>query len=144
MLRLDRGAMSRSASGFGHYQIVAMNDLIAATVPEDLGNFTTLVAGEAPNIGARIGRKAAADLAAGRGTDNDGVAALERAFDRDQASRQQTGAAAERPGCAVIDNNRAGRIDRSGDPRLARRPWPSPRQEQCRSGACLDRGERAR
>src|SRR5215470_18493548 len=130
MLRLDRGAISRSASGFGHYQIVAMNDLIAATVPEDLGNFTTLVAGDAPNIGARIGREAAADLVAGPGTDNDGVAALERAFDRDQARRQQAGAAAERPNCAVIDNNRAGRIDRSGDPRLACRSRLSARQKQ--------------
>src|SRR5262249_39654927 len=127
--RFGRGAASRPASGLGHYQIVAMNDLVAATVPEDLGNFTTLVPGDAPNIAARISRKTATDPAPGRGADKDGVAALEGAFDRDQARGQQTGAAAERPGCAVIDNDRARGIDCSGDPRLARRPRLSPRQK---------------
>src|ERR1700753_2146835 len=111
--------MSRMSSGVSPHQIVAMNDLVAATVPEDLGNFTTLMAGDAPDIGARISREAATGLGAGAGTDDHGVAALEDALDRDDPGRQQARAALQRPGCAVIDDHRSARIDRTGDPSLA-------------------------
>src|SRR5436853_3653075 len=98
-----------------------MNDLIAATVPQDLRDFTTLVAGNPADVGARICRQAAAGFGAGPGPDDDRVAALEAALDRDDAGGQQARAALQRSGRAVIDDDRAGGIDRARDPRLSGR-----------------------
>src|SRR6516165_23656 len=139
-----RAPMSRLSSAFSHHQIVAMNDLIATTVPEDVCNFTTLVACNATDIGARIGRKAATELSARASPDDNRVAALKNTFDRDHASRQKARAAPERCGGAVIDNYCAGWTDRACVPRLARRPRLSARHEQGRSVARLDRSERPR
>ena len=74
----------------------------------------------------------------------DAVAALEGALDRDDAGRQQALAAAQRARRAVIDDQRAGRVDRAGDPRLARRARLAAGQEQGGAAAGLDRGERRR
>src|SRR5262245_4750841 len=93
---LDRVPASRSSSAFGHHQIVAMNDLIATTVPEDLGDFTPLVARNPPYIGARIGRETSRGLDAGAGAYDHRVAALEGALDADYTRRQQARAAAQR------------------------------------------------
>src|ERR1700719_4936849 len=119
-----------------------MNNLIASTVPEYLGNFTTLVTGDAPDIGARICRKAATGLGAGPGADDHRVATFENALHRDHAGRQQACAALQRPGRAVIDDDRAGWIDCSGDPSLARRARLAAWQEQGRPLTRLQRGER--
>src|SRR6516162_4656724 len=78
-----------SSSAFGHYQIVAMNDLVAPTVAEDAGNFTTLVTSDAADVGARIGREAAPGLAAGAGANDHRIAAFENPLDRNDSGRQQ-------------------------------------------------------
>src|SRR5437899_5215211 len=98
-----------------------MNDLVAPTVAEDAGNFTTLVAGDASDIVARIGRQAAPRLDAGTGADDDRVAALEHTLDCDDAGGQQALAAPQRACCTIVDGQRARRIDGPGDPPLARR-----------------------
>src|ERR1700722_15847021 len=139
-----RVSAPRLSSGFGYHQIVAMNNLVASTVPEYLGNFTTLVTGDAPDIGARISREATAGLDAGAGADDHRVAALEDALDSDDSGRQEARAALQRSSRTVIDDHRAGRIDRTGDPRFARRPRFAPRQEQGCPVACLEGGERPR
>src|SRR6516164_2645124 len=131
-----------SSLGFGHHQIIAMNDLIATTVPEDAGDFTTLVAGDASDIGARIGRQTTPRFAAGAGANDHCVAAFEASLDIDHASRQETRAAAQSSSGAVIDNHRTGWIDRTGDPRLACRAGLSARQKQRRSAAGLDCSKR--
>ena len=98
-----------------------MDDLIAATVPEDLGDFTTLMAGYPPDVGARISRKSATGLGAGPGADNDRVTAFENTLDRDDACRQKARPTLQCPGRSIVDDDRPGRIDGRGDPRLARR-----------------------
>src|ERR1700731_4959383 len=119
-----------------------MNNLVASTVPEYLGNFTTLVTGDAPDIGARISREATTGLDAGAGADDHRVAALEDALDSDDSGRQEARAALQRSSRAVIDDHRAGRIDCSGDPSLARRARLGAWQEQGRPLTRLQRGER--
>src|SRR6266436_4394404 len=114
---------------FGHHQIVAMNDLVAPTVAEDAGNFTTLVAGYAPDIIARIGRQSAPGLDAGAGADNDRVAALERTLDRDDAGGQEALAAAQGARRTIVDGQSARGIEGPDDPRLARRTRLATRQE---------------
>src|SRR6266478_5320661 len=106
MWRSGRVLMCRSSSGFGHHQIVAMNDLIATTVPEDVGDFTTLVAGNATDIGARVGREPAARFGAASAAYDHRVAALEGAFNGDHTGRQEARAAPQGSGCPVIDNHR--------------------------------------
>src|SRR5208282_6787134 len=113
MSRPARAGVSLSSSAFGHHQIVAMNDLIATTVAEDAGNFTTLVAANTPDIGARIGREAAPGLDPGARADNDGVAPLEDAFDRDDAGGQKALAAPQRVGRPVVDGQCAPWVDRT-------------------------------
>src|SRR5512133_3967874 len=133
---------SRSSSGLGHHQVVAMNDLIATTVTEDVGDFTTLVPGDATDIGARIGRKTASRFAARPGADYHCVAALENPFDADHAGGQQAGAASKRPGGAVVDDDRAGRVDGCRDPSLARRTRLSASEKQGGSATRRDCGQR--
>ena len=50
---------------------------------------------------------------------------------------------AQRADRAVVDDERARRVDRAGDPALARRARLAARQEQVAARAGLDRGERA-
>src|SRR5262245_31949301 len=121
-----------------------MNDLIATTVAEDVGDFTTLVASDAMDIGARIGRKTASRFAARPGADYHRVSALENPFDADHAGGQQAGAASERPRGAVVDDDRAGRVDGRRDPSLARRTRLSAREKQGGPAARRYRGQRPR
>src|SRR5947199_10430897 len=99
-----------------------MNDLVAPTVAEDAGNFTTLVAGDAFDIVARIGRQAAPCLDAGAGADDDRVAALEHTLDRDDAGGQEAPAAAQRARRTIVAGQSARGIDGSAAPPLAGRP----------------------
>src|SRR5215831_11895270 len=121
--------MSLSSSGFGHHQIVTMNDLVTPTVAEDAGNFTTLIAGDTADVAARIGRETAAGLAAGAGADDHRVAALKDALDRDNAGGQQALAAPQSAGGTVVDGERPRWVYRTGDPRLARRARFAARQK---------------
>src|SRR5215831_5383206 len=107
-----------------------MNDLVAPTVAEDAANFTTLVAGDAPDVLARISRQAEPGLNAVAGADDDRVAALEDALDGDDAGGQQALAAAQGAGRTIVDGEHTQRVDRSGDPRLARRARFAARQKQ--------------
>src|SRR5262252_8595948 len=88
-----RAAGFRLSSALGNHQIVAMNNLVASTVTEDAGDFTSLVTGDASNVGARIGGEAAPGFDAGAGADDHRVAALECSLDGDDTSRQQALAA---------------------------------------------------
>src|SRR5271165_200733 len=97
-----------------------MNDLVAATVAEYGGDFTTLVPSDTADVGTRIGRETAAGLTAAPGADNHRVAALKFAFDRDDTGGQEALAPAQSVGGAVIDDDCARCADRPGDPRLAR------------------------
>ena len=114
------GRQRLSVIGLGQHEIVAMNDHIAATVAEDGRDFTTLMPGDQPDIAARIGRKAACGLGSGAGADDHAIAPVESAVDPDDARRQEALSLAQRARGAVIDDDRAGRADRAGDPRLAR------------------------
>src|SRR5438045_7421491 len=118
-----------------------MNALIASTVTENCCNFTALVTGDQAEVAAGIGRQAAAGLDACAGPDDHAIAAIEGALDTDYPGRQQALTAAQGTDGAVIDGQDAGRIDRAGDPRLARRARFAMGQEQRGAGARLDRGE---
>src|SRR5438094_411805 len=96
-----------------------MNDLIATTVAENCCNFTALVAGDQTDVGGGIGREAAPRLDPGAGTDDDAIAALEGALDPDDSRGEKALAAAQGTGRPVVDDQRAGRVDRGGDPCLA-------------------------
>src|SRR5262249_43312148 len=144
LLPSARAAASRQSSAFGHHQIVAMNDLVASTVAEYGNNFTTLVSCDAADVDARVGRETAAGLGPVAGTDDHRIAAVERPFDRNDASGQQALAAAQRAGGAVIDDDRTRWADRPGDPRFARRAGLAARQKERRSITGFDRRERAR
>src|SRR6185437_5420047 len=115
-----RGRCGAASSGFGQYEVVAMDDHIAATVAEDGRDFTTLVPGDQPYIAARIGRKPACRLGSCARLDDHAIAPVESAVDPDDARRQEALSLAQRARGAVIDDDRAGRADRAGNPRLAR------------------------
>src|SRR5262249_28356934 len=110
----------RLSSAVGHHQIVAMNDLVAATVAEDADNFTTLVAGNAADVGALIGREAAPRPIAPAGANDHGVAAFEPPLARDDPRRQQALTMAQGTGRAIVDGQCTPRVNRAGDPRLTR------------------------
>ncbi len=119
-----------------------MDDLIAPTIAENCCDFTALVAGDKADVASSIGRQPAAGLDAGAGPDDHAVAAIECALDTDHPGGQQALAATQSAHGAIIDDQGAGRVDRAGDPRLARRARLAMRQEQGGAGTCLDRGER--
>ena len=66
-----------------------MNDLVATTVAEYGGNFTSLVPGDALDVGARIGRETATGLGSGAGADDHRIAAGKDALDGNDAGGQQ-------------------------------------------------------
>src|SRR5260221_10617978 len=123
-------------------EIVAMDDLVAATVAEDGCDFTAFVPGNPADIVARIGGEAARRLVAVARAHNDGIAAFERSLDGNDAGRQQALAAPQRCPGTVIDGQHADRVERPGDPSLARGKRFGGRDEPRRRGAVSDGGER--
>ena len=89
-----------------------------------------------------VGDEAAADFGAVRPAHDHGIAARERALDLDDAGRQQAVAAPQRRDRAGIDRERALRLERAGDPFLARRDRIGRRQEPGAAAAVGDRAQR--
>src|SRR5258708_33598069 len=96
-----------------------MDDLVAATVAEDGGDFTAFMPGDAADIGARIGGEAARRLAAAATAHDDGVAALGLAFDGGDAGRKQAPAPPQRLCRAGIDGPHPDGGERARDPAFA-------------------------
>ncbi len=94
-------------------------------------------------VGVRgvIGDQPAADLGAIRPAHQHRVAALESPFDLDDAGRQQALAAAQRLHRAGIDGQHAARLERAGDPFLARGDRIGRRQEPGAGRAVGDRAQ---
>src|SRR5258708_7546996 len=118
-----------------------MDDLVATTVAEDGGDFTAFMPGDAADVGARIGGETARRLAARARAHDDRVAALELALDGGDAGGQQALAAPQRLRGTVIDDQHADRIERAGDPALARGERLGRGQEPGGGGAVLDRAQ---
>src|SRR6185437_11202231 len=115
--RRDRCAAG--SSRLGQYEVVAVDDDVAATIAEDGRDFTALVPGDQLDVAARIGRKPAARLASGLCLDDHAIAAVEGAVDTDDAGGKEALALAQRARRAVVDDDHAGGVDRAGDPGLA-------------------------
>src|SRR5471032_223977 len=121
-----------------------MDDLVAATVAEDGGDFTAFVPGDAADIGARIGGEAARHLAAAACAYDDRVAALEFAFGGCSAGGKQALAVPERLCRAVVDGQHPDGIKRAGDPALACGERLGRGEEPGDGGAVLDRTQRVK
>ena len=119
-----------------------MNQFIASTVAEAGLYFTGFVADDPAGVGRRVGGEAAPQGAAVAGPDHHRRALAEVALDGDDAGRQQALAARQRGDRAVVDHQRAGRLQRAGDPLLARRLRARRRQEPGAARARLDAAQR--
>ena len=111
------------------HHVVAMHQLGAAGMAEDGGDLAALLADDTRCVAACIGDEAAAKLTAVGGADDDGVAALERAFHALHAGRQQALAGQQRLLRAGIDLHDALGLELPRDPALARRDRIGGRQE---------------
>src|SRR5262245_46693519 len=102
------------------HHIVAMDQLGAAKIAENLLDFTALAPDDGFGLLMVVGGEPAADFDALAVPDDDGVAALEAALDPGDAGGQEALARGECRGCALVDGERAPRFERARDPALAR------------------------
>src|SRR5215831_8114319 len=97
-----------------------MNQLRIATVTENLRQFTALAADDAPRVLMVVGGKPATKLGALAIPDHNGVTAFEASFYPGDACVQEALAVRQRLCRPIIDDHRAFRLERAGDPTLAR------------------------
>ncbi len=109
--------------------IVPMDQLGAPKVAENVGDFTALAPDDGLGVLMAVSGEPAADLNAVAVPDDHRVAPLETPLDPRDAGRQQALACGQRLGRAIIDDERALRLERAGDPALPRRHRVLARQE---------------
>src|SRR5690606_4252830 len=97
-----------------------MDHLAAPGIAEDGLDLAAVAAGDAARVGDVIGDEAAADFLAGRATDGDGIAPLETPLDAPDAGGKQALAMAQGGDGALVDDERAARLEAPIDPLLAR------------------------
>ncbi len=83
-----------------------MDHLVAPAISQNCLNFYAFVSGDGARVGARISGQSAREKPAVAPLNQDRVAALEFAFDRNDAGGEKTRAAGERGRGAVIDRER--------------------------------------
>src|ERR1700678_1499898 len=98
-----------------------MDHLVAAAIAEDGLDLVAAMPGDRLRVCARICREPAREFNPGAAADNNRITLLEGSLDRDHSGREQARAAGQRAYRAVVDDQRAGDVDRAGDPTLARR-----------------------
>ncbi len=98
-----------------------MDHFVAAAIAEDRLDLAAAMPGDRLRVGARIRREPARELAPVAAAHNNRIALLEGSLNRHHAGRQQARAARERADRAVVDDERAGDVDRARDPAFARR-----------------------
>src|SRR6185437_15012071 len=90
--------------------VVPVDQLGAAKVAENLGDFTALAANNGLGLFMVVGREPATELGTVAVADHHGVAALEAPFDSGHARRQQALARGQRLSRALIDGKDAPRL----------------------------------
>src|ERR1700722_20001250 len=119
--RLRAEAGEENALPTPQRQIVAVDHLGAAFDAEEQHDVARRPALHLLGIAGVVGDEAAADFGAVGAAHDHGIAAGKLAVDANDADRQQAVAAAERRHRAGIDGQYALRLQRDGDPFLARR-----------------------
>src|SRR3954463_4413452 len=101
-------------------EVVAVDHLGAARIAEDVLDLAARAADDLLGLLGVVGDEPAPELARAVADDHR-VAAREGALDAADPDRQEARAAGKRPRRAGIDDERAARLERPGDPALARR-----------------------
>src|SRR5262245_41608398 len=97
------GWLGLALSGSAENHVIAMDGRSAALVAENGGDLAALLADDAHGVGPRVGAKPAADLAAARVPDGDGIAAFESAIHPRHAGGQQAFSRQQGLGRAGVD-----------------------------------------
>src|SRR5690606_35625863 len=96
--------------------VIAVDELGAALISQDLRDFTAATADDTLCVGARIGDQSAADFIPCTVADDHCITAIELAVDACDSCRQQALARKERPLRAGVDLDNSSRLELARDP----------------------------
>src|SRR5579883_3169968 len=134
-------ARTAASAGLAQDQVIAMDQLLAASIAEERLDVAAAMPHDAPRIRGGIGAEAARDFPACRVAHADGVAALEAALDGNDTGRKQALIGPKRLDRALVDDDGACGLERRRDKLATRRKRARLRQKPSADGAVFQRGE---